>query len=50
MYGTLYSSYDNAREERNLTFKKEVLAELEARYSAWRYLPYSEHLMGAVDD
>ncbi|QLB15576.1 hypothetical protein A6B39_08975 [Mannheimia granulomatis] len=50
MYGTLYSSYDNEREERNLTFKKEVLANLEMRYSYWNYLPNSENLLGALDE
>ncbi|MEG9489021.1 DUF2572 family protein [Mannheimia indoligenes] len=50
MYGTLYSSFDNAREERNLTFKKEVIAQLEAKYSYWQYLPHSENTIGAIDE
>ncbi|QIM67443.1 hypothetical protein A4G16_08730 [Mannheimia granulomatis] len=50
MYGTLYSSYDNEREERNLTFKKEVLANLEMKYSYWDYLPNSENFLGVVDE
>lgn len=50
MYGTLYSSYDNEREERNLTFKKEVLANLEMKYSYWDYLPNSANLLEAVDE
>lgn len=50
MYGTLYSSYDNEREERNLTFKKEVLAKLEEKYSYWQYLSRSEHMLGAVNE
>lgn len=50
MYGTLYSSFDNAREERNLTFKKEVIAQLEAKYSYWRYLAHSENTIGAIDE
>lgn len=50
MYGTLYSSYDNEREERNLTFKKEVLANLEMKYSYWDYLPNSANLLEAIDE
>lgn len=50
MYGTLYSSFDNAREERNLTFKREVITKLEEKYSYWKYLPYSENIIGAVDE
>lgn len=50
MYGTLYSSYDNARKERNLTFKKEVIRQLEAKYSYWRYLANSENMIGAIDE
>lgn len=50
MYGTLYSSFDNAREERNLTFKKEVMANLESKYSYWRYLAGSENLLGESNE
>ncbi|MEG9544547.1 DUF2572 domain-containing protein [Mannheimia sp. HC-2023] len=50
MYGALYSSFDNAREERNLTFKKEVISQLEAKYSYWQYLPHSENTIGAIDE
>lgn len=50
MYGVLYSSFDNAREERNLTFKKEVLEKLEEKYSYWRYLNNSTHMLGAIDE
>lgn len=46
MYGVLYSSYDNAREERNLTFKYAVVAHLENKYSYWNYLARSENSIG----
>ncbi|MFA9488924.1 MULTISPECIES: DUF2572 family protein [unclassified Mannheimia] len=50
MYGILYSSFNNAREERNLTFKREVIAKLEEKYSYWKYLTHSENIIGAVDE
>ncbi len=46
MYGVLYSSYDNAREERNLTFRRAVINNLENKYSYWKYLPNSENSIG----
>ncbi|AUI66591.1 MULTISPECIES: DUF2572 family protein [Glaesserella] len=45
MYGTLYSRYDNLREERNLSYKKEVIQHLEQKYSQWHYLPYSRNIL-----
>lgn len=50
MFGTLYSSFDNAREERNLTFRKEVLAKLEEKYAYWRYLDNSSNMLGVADE
>lgn len=46
MYGVLYSSYNNAREERNLTFRRSVINNLENKYSYWKYLPNSENSIG----
>lgn len=45
MYGTLYSTYDNLREERNLSYKKEVIQHLENKFSSWHYLPYSRNIL-----
>lgn len=47
MYGVLYSSFDNAREERNLTFRKAVLDRLETKYSDWTYLTNSTNMLGS---
>ncbi len=44
-YGALYSSYDNAREERNLSYRRAVIDNIEKRFSDWRYLPNSRNLL-----
>lgn len=44
IYGALYSSFDNLREERNLTFKKSVIDNLDNHYAKWHLLPYSKSL------
>lgn len=46
IYGVLYSSFDNQREERNLSFKKKVIENIETKYSRWSYLPFSKNLLG----
>ena len=43
IYGVLYSSFDNLREERNLTFSRTVVENIAARYAHWTRLPYSNH-------
>lgn len=45
IFGVLYSSFDNAREERNLTFRKTVVDNLEKQYSRWHILPNSKNLL-----
>ncbi len=45
IYGALYSSFDNAREERNITFKKEVINNLDRHYAYWSYLPHSRNIL-----
>lgn len=42
IYGTVYSSYKNG--DRNLTYKKEVIENLQNRY--WHYQPHSRNLLG----
>lgn len=44
-YGTLYSSYDNNREERNMTFKKKVILNLENKYTYWQELSSSRNML-----
>ncbi|AFU19743.1 DUF2572 family protein [Actinobacillus suis] len=44
-YGILYSSYDNNREERNITFKKNVVLNLENKYAHWQELPDSRNML-----
>lgn len=45
IFGVLYSSFDNAREERNLTFRKAVVDNLEKQYSEWHLVPNSKNLL-----
>lgn len=45
IFGVLYSSFDNAREERNLTFRKAVVDNLEKQYSEWHLAPNSKNLL-----
>ncbi len=45
IYGTLYSGFDNEREERNLTFKRSVIDNLDQKYSIWRELPYTRNIL-----
>lgn len=44
IYGALYSRFDNTREERNLTFRKAVIDNIENQYAKWHLLPYSRSL------
>ena len=43
IYGVLYSSFDNLREERNLTFSRAVVENIATHYADWTRLPYSNH-------
>ncbi|MGX2955926.1 DUF2572 family protein [Ursidibacter arcticus] len=45
IYGVLYSSYDNFREERNLTYKRSVVDAIEKQFSYWQYLPNSRNIL-----
>ncbi len=47
-YGKLYSSYDNQREERNLSYNKTVVKNIKKRYAKWSYLPHSQNLLHEV--
>lgn len=49
IYGVLYSSFDNRREERRLSFRKSVIDNLEEKYSYWRYLSYSRNLFNEAE-
>ncbi len=44
-YGVLYSSYDNAREERNLSYRRTVIDNIEKHFAQWRYLPNSRNII-----
>lgn len=46
IYGRVYSSYDNEREERNLTYRASVIQNLERQYATWKYLSYSRNILG----
>ncbi len=46
IYGRVYSSYDNEREERNLTYRASVIQNLERKYATWKYLPHSRNILG----
>ena len=45
VYGVLYSTFDNEREERNLTFRKAVVDNLEQKYSKWYLVPNSKNIL-----
>lgn len=45
IYGALYSSYDNQREERNIVYRSKVIDNIEKQFSHWYYLPYSRNLL-----
>ncbi|MGX2968138.1 DUF2572 family protein [Ursidibacter sp. B-7004-1] len=45
IYGVLYSSYNNLREERNLTYKRSVVDTIEKQFSYWQYLPNSRNIL-----
>lgn len=45
IFGVLYSSFDNEREERNLTFRKAVIDNLEKQYSEWHLVPNSKNVL-----
>lgn len=45
IYGVLYSSYNNKRKERNISYKKEVIDNIEKQFSSWSYLPHSKNLL-----
>ncbi len=44
-YGKLYSSYDNAREERNLSYNKTVIKNIKIEYGRWSYILNTQHLL-----
>ncbi len=44
-YGKLYSSHDNQREERNLSYNKTVIKKLKKKYAIWSYLPHSQNML-----
>lgn len=45
IFGTIYSTYNNQREERNLTYRRKVIDNLEEKFSRWEYLPYSRNIL-----
>ncbi|WP_090920779.1 DUF2572 family protein [Phocoenobacter skyensis] len=47
-YGKLYSSYDNKREERNLSYKKSVINNLKKKYGDWTYIPRSQNILNGA--
>lgn len=44
-YGVLYSSYPNNPKERNLTYLRAVVDNIEQQFSSWSYLPYSKNVL-----
>lgn len=49
IYGTIYSTYDNQREERNLTYKRKVIENLDKQFSRWEYLSNSRNMLANED-
>lgn len=45
IFGALYSSFNNQREERNLTYRRKVIDNIEQHFSHWEYLENSRHLL-----
>lgn len=45
IYGVIYSSFDNEREERNLTFRRKVIDNLDNKFSVWQEKPHSRNLL-----
>ncbi|WP_301099773.1 DUF2572 family protein [Otariodibacter sp.] len=45
IYGVIYSSYDNARKERNLSYKRKVVDNIEQKLSTWYYLSQSKNIL-----
>lgn len=46
IYGTIYSTHPrNDPNRRNLSFKRQVIENLEAKYSHWQYLPHSRNTL-----
>lgn len=45
IYGILYSSYPNNREERNITFRNDVILNLENKYAYWEEMSSSRNML-----
>lgn len=45
IYGTVFSRYDNQREERNLTYKRSVIDAIENQFSRWEYIPRTQNIL-----
>lgn len=46
IYGTIYSRYpNNDPNRRNLSYKRQVIEQLDQQYGSWHYLPYSRNLL-----
>ncbi|QIM62220.1 hypothetical protein A1D29_02275 [Pasteurellaceae bacterium Orientalotternb1] len=45
IFGALYSSFNNQREERNLTYRRKVIDNIEQHFSHWEYLENSKNLL-----
>lgn len=48
-YGKLYSTFDNDRIERNLSYKSSVIENLKQQYGEWEYLPHSQNLLSSTE-
>lgn len=44
MFGVVYSTFNNQREERNLAYRRKVVDNIEKQFSQWNYLSHSKNL------
>lgn len=49
-YGKLYSSYDNKREERNLSYSKTVIKNLKKKFGKWTYMINSQYILNENEE
>lgn len=47
IYGVLYSSDESNKNNRYITYHREVVKYFDQHYSKWRFLPYSRNLLNA---
>ena len=47
MYGVLYTSQEENKNNRYITYRREVVKYFDEQYSTWHFLPYSRNLLNA---